>query len=190
MLNTLLSYVVPETAKRSSICHCIIKASRLRKALPPLLFGLGIECDHVFGSKWLVNELFKLGFSISYSEVNRFKKPVVANQPMGNSVINAYPKLFIQFAGDNVDHNIRTLDGSGRFHRMGTIAISTPFQGNSILNECDKISQGKAITFEVSTNNKGKAIHNYVRPVKSALSSVEIKPLIKVQSPVFYHLMI
>ena len=139
LLNTLLSYVVPETVKRSSICQCIIKASRPRIALPPLSFGLGIECDHAFGSKWLVNE-FKLGFSISYSEVNRFKKSVVANQPMGNSVINSYPKVFTQFAGDNVDHNIKTLDGSGTFHGMGIIAISTPFPGNSVLKECDKIS--------------------------------------------------
>ena len=36
----------------------------------------------------------------------------------------------------------------------------------------------------MSANNKGIAIHNYVHPVKSALSSVEIKPLIKLQSPV------
>ena len=99
-----------------SICQCIIKASRPCTILPPLLFGLGIDCDHVFGPKWLVNELFKLSFSISYSEVNRFKKSVVANQPMGNSVINSYPKVFTQFAGDNIDHSIRTLDGSGTFH--------------------------------------------------------------------------
>ena len=31
LLNTLLSYVVPEAVKRSSICQCIIKASRPRK---------------------------------------------------------------------------------------------------------------------------------------------------------------
>ena len=36
----------------------------------------------------------------------------------------------------------------------------------------------------MSANNKGIAIHNYVHPVKSALSSMEIKPLIKLQSPV------
>ena len=90
--------------------------------------------------------MLKLGFCISYSEVNRFKKSVVANQPMGNSVINSYPKVFTQFAGDNVDHNIRTLDGSGTFHGMGIIAISTPFPGNSVLKECDKISWGKDIT--------------------------------------------
>ena len=51
LLNTLLSYVVPDTVKRSSICQCVIKASRSLTALPPLLFGLGIECDHVSGSK-------------------------------------------------------------------------------------------------------------------------------------------
>ena len=128
LLNTLLSYVVPETVKRSSICQCVIKAPRPRTALPPLLFGLGIECDHVFGSKWLVNELFRLGFPISYSEVNRFKKSVVANQAMGNSVINAYPKVFTQFVGDNVYHNIRTLDGSGTFHGRGLWRYQLPFQ--------------------------------------------------------------
>ena len=69
----LLSYVVPETVKRSSICQCIIKASRPRTALPALLFHLGIECDHVFGSKWLLNELFNFGFPISYSEVNSLR---------------------------------------------------------------------------------------------------------------------
>ena len=36
----------------------------------------------------------------------------------------------------------------------------------------------------MSVNNKGIAIHNYVHPVKFALSSKEIKPLFKLQSPV------
>ena len=43
---------------------------------------------------------------------------------------------FIQFAGDDVDHNIRALNGSGTFYVMYIIAISTPFSGNSILKEC------------------------------------------------------
>ena len=72
LLSTFLSYLVPDTGNRASMCQCIIKSSRLRTALPPLLFGLGIECDHIFGSKWLVNELYRPGFSISYSEVSRF----------------------------------------------------------------------------------------------------------------------
>ena len=30
------------------------------------------------------------------------------------------------FVGDNVDHNILTIDGKGTFHGMGIIAILTP----------------------------------------------------------------
>lgn len=37
----------------------------LLKAVVPVialsLFGLGVEMDHVFGSKWLINELLRLG---------------------------------------------------------------------------------------------------------------------------------
>ena len=35
--------------------------------------------DHIFGSKWLINELLQLGFSISYDEVNRYKQSVIEN---------------------------------------------------------------------------------------------------------------
>ena len=153
------------------------------------MFGLGIKCDHVFGSKWLVNKLFKLGFSISYSEVNIFKKSAVANPSMGNLVINADSKVFIQFVGDNVDDSIRTLYGSGTFHIIGIIAISTPFQ-EVVLKECDNTSRGKNVTSEKSVNNKGIAIHNYVYPVEPALSLIEIKPHIKLSHQSFYHLMI
>ena len=67
---------------------------------------------------------------------------------------------------------------------MGIIAISTLFLGTSFLKECDKISRGEVITSEESVNNKGIAIHNYMHPIKSALSSMEIKPVIKLQPPV------
>ncbi|XP_030835634.1 uncharacterized protein LOC115921732 [Strongylocentrotus purpuratus] len=33
---------------------------------------------------------------------------------------------FVQYAADNVDHNIRTLDGNNTFHGMGMIAAITP----------------------------------------------------------------
>ena len=84
---------------------------------------------------------------------------------MGNSIINAYPKVFKQFVRDNVDHNIRILDGSGTFHGIEIILRSTPFPINSVLKECDKISLGKDITPEVSVN-KGIAWRNYMHPVK------------------------
>ena len=38
------------------------------------------QVDHMFGSKWLNNELFRLGFAVSYSEVNRIKQAVVVGK--------------------------------------------------------------------------------------------------------------
>ena len=35
---------------------------------------------------------------------------------------------YSQFAGDDVDHNIRTLDGSGTFLGMEIVAYQLPFQ--------------------------------------------------------------
>ena len=42
-----------------------------------------------------------------------------------------------------------SLRGSGTFHGMGIIAISTLFLGNSVLKEWDKISWGEIVTSEV-----------------------------------------
>ena len=81
--------------------------------------------DHVFASKWLVNELSRLGFSLTYHELTRFKQSAVQMDESG-STAEAYPESFTQWVGDNVDHNTVTLDGQGTFHGMGVISISTP----------------------------------------------------------------
>ncbi len=36
------------------------------------------------------------------------------------------PEQFVQFAADNVDYNVRSIDGHGTFHGMGIIATPTP----------------------------------------------------------------
>ena len=120
LLNTLWSYAVPETFKRSSICQCIIKASGPRTALSPLLICFGIECDHVFGSEWLGNELFKLGFSISHSEV--FKKSIVANQPMRNSAISSCSNAFTQFEG------VRDISWNGDYSDINSLSTNLCFK--------------------------------------------------------------
>ena len=40
--------------------------------------------------------------------------------------IPEHSSQFVQYAADNVDHNIRTLDGNNTFHGMGIIAMVTP----------------------------------------------------------------
>ena len=85
-------------------------------AIPPVLFGLVVECDHVFGSRWLIDKLNRLGLCFSYSEVNRFKQSVVSPQNIYDPEVNKHPETFTQFVADNVDHNLATHDGSGSFH--------------------------------------------------------------------------
>ena len=74
--------------------------------------------------KWLVNQLTKLGFSISNNEVTRCKQAVVKSMNTADSEIRPYPEVFTQWIADN--HNVRTLDGKHSFHGMGIIATSVP----------------------------------------------------------------
>ena len=62
--------------------------------------------DHVFGSKWLVNELNRLGFNISYDEVTRFKQSVIQDTDATELTSSFAAGTFTQFVADNVDHNV------------------------------------------------------------------------------------
>ena len=70
----------------------------------------------------------------------------------------AFEGQFVQYVTDNVDHNIRTLDGLGTFHGMGMIATLTP--GKTISSMVPRIN--------VSHNEIIKAgrikIHQYNYP--------------------------
>ena len=48
-----------------------------------------------------------------------------AAQSHGTDIPN-FTSQFVQYVADNVDHNIRTLDGNDTFHGMGMIATITP----------------------------------------------------------------
>ena len=106
-LKNLLGILIPNELKRVSIAHAIISASR-RSLSSPLLFGVGVQLDHSFGSKWLNNHLSRLGFSATYDEVWSYKKAAM-------ETVNIIPGIpsgsFVQWSADNVDHNTRTLDG-------------------------------------------------------------------------------
>ena len=52
-----LQPIIKSTMKRASIGQCLVQSARPRSAIPLWLFGLGVELDHTFGSKWLINKL-------------------------------------------------------------------------------------------------------------------------------------
>ena len=87
--------------------------------------GLIVEMDNVFGSKFLLNPLCKLGFSVSPDEVLRYKQSVKENEDTGNVNSNYFPGSFTQWMADNADHNAMTIDGKGSMHEMGCISSTT-----------------------------------------------------------------
>ena len=68
----------------------------------------------------------RLGFSITYDEVTRYKQSVIQHESLDSLLAEYFPGTFTQWVADNVDHNVATLDGLGTFHGMGMIAVSTP----------------------------------------------------------------
>ena len=80
---------------------------------------------HLSGSRHIVDLLHKLGFCSSYDEVKTFEQSAALHQ--GVDLYGVGPGgSCIQFVADNVDHNLKTLDGEGTFHGMGIIGAATP----------------------------------------------------------------
>ena len=121
-LQLLLQYLIPSNVKQLNIGQCIAQASRPRSIICPVLFGLGVQVEKSFASKWLVNHLYRLGYSISYDEVLRFKHSVI------DSSESPIPSdgSFCQWVADNVDHNQVTLTGKGTFHGMSFLSVLHP----------------------------------------------------------------
>ena len=110
-LQIFLRTLIKSEIKQVSIGQCILRATMSRSYIPPLRFGLGVELDHVFGSKWLITELARLGYCVSPDEVLLFKQYAVQAEPDEVSEFECYPSKFTQSVGDNIDHNLVTLDG-------------------------------------------------------------------------------
>ena len=101
-----------------------MQATRPRILIAPLQLGLGIHMHSHFASRFLIDTLHAHRFCSSYSEVQKYERCATLNQ--GLDIPGFFPGQFVQYVADNVDHDIRTLDGSGTFHGMGIIAVVTP----------------------------------------------------------------
>lgn len=87
--------------------------------IPLLLFALGVEIDHAIGSNSLLIELSKLGYSISYDEIKRYKQLLLMNESTLPTFVIAG---FTHFVADNVDCNVCHLGGRETFYDIGIIA--------------------------------------------------------------------
>ena len=125
-----MTILVPVKLKCSAISQCIVQATRPHSTIQPTPFGLAIQIDHSFGSKFLIQQLARLGMCVSYDGVIRYKQSVVMSQTLQNATAPVYPLAYTQCVADNVDYNVRTLDGNGTLHHMAV--ISRPFLGKSL----------------------------------------------------------
>ena len=76
-LKTFLQVLVRSDLRQNSIGQAIVQAAKPRSTIMPVPFGFAVELDHVFGSSWLLDELYQPGFCSSYTEVTRFKESVM-----------------------------------------------------------------------------------------------------------------
>ena len=76
-LQLFLQGICKNLLKQSSIGQAIVSAARPQSCIAPKLFGHGVDVDHVFGSRWLIDHLNELGFCISMNEVIRYKQSVI-----------------------------------------------------------------------------------------------------------------
>ena len=101
LLGYFLQELLLDEEKQISVGQCIVQAAKSQAVIPPLLLGLGVELDLKFRSKWLIDHLNNLGFSVTYGEVRRYKQSVlVANQE--SPVLPTYPDSFTQWVADNI----------------------------------------------------------------------------------------
>jgi len=94
--------------------------ARPRIFIAPLLLGLGVQLDDNYASKFLLQQLSRLGTSASYDEVERYRQSVLEATCPDSGIGHTFPSgMMTPWVANNVYHNFITLDGSGSFHGMG-----------------------------------------------------------------------
>ena len=85
---------------------------------------------------------------------------------------------------DNVDHNVRTLDGYGTFHGMGIISATMSSAGPVELHttQITQLPQ-QMLAFEV-TKNRSIDIVQYYGAEKSYLVTISLQPIDQLHQPV------
>ena len=145
------------------------------------MFAVGVQMDHVFGSKWLVTQLSRLGFSIGPDEVTRYKQTVLATEETTEVLKTYLPGAFTMWIADNVDHNPATIDGKGSLHDMGIISASTCLEGGTPSLNMEPVVRLKLQKVSKVTKNKGVPIVPYVNEDQTGLSKITFKELPKLE---------
>ena len=78
-----------------------------------------------------VDVLTPEGLVRSISVTIEGNKIISVGEKQGTEIPDFRSNDFIQYMADNVDHNLRTIDGLNSFHRMGIIGTVPPWKKNT-----------------------------------------------------------
>ena len=92
---------------------------RPRVVITPLKLGFAVQMHHLYRSRFGIDSLSTMGFSSFYPE-HRFEVNAACSRAPGvlGSDMNILDASLLS-VGDNVDHNIITLDGMCTFNGVG-----------------------------------------------------------------------
>ena len=85
-----------------SLGQALVNAVKSRWSLSPITFGLEIEVEKVFGSKWLLTELNRLGLCINPDKATRYKQSVICNESVLEFLKTNLNGSFSQWSADNL----------------------------------------------------------------------------------------
>ena len=180
LLKLFMECFVSDKLKQSSIAQSLIQASRPKTAMLPLPFALGVSLDR-YGSSDLIIQLARLGFCISCDELTRFKQSVMLRYTSLTAKDNPEKPKFAQFIADNVDHNVRTIDGTGTLHAMGIICaeIYELPQGGSFPQQSTRVPRlKKRLLASEACQNEAVPLLAFPKKPGAALSVVKLDPLV------------
>lgn len=183
LLQLFLNSLISNEVKRISVGQCIVQAVRPRSVIPPVTFAIGVSLHHEFGCERFIRCLNRLGLCISYDEVVRFEQSAVQSDQ--HILPEACHGLFTQWAADNVDSNICTLDGNNTFHGMGIMSMTIP--SDSVLTQgtfgYPPVQRLLRTSAAALVKNRGIPIHYYSPSDLRPLSSIALTPWIELQRP-------
>lgn len=95
-----------------------------------------------------------------------------------NDIASPEGTTFIQYVGDNTDHDLATIDGKNTHHGLGSISIANGNFSNENYMRCT-LPRDKKQKWSSIITNKGIPIKNYFHGDTSALKKIKFKSLTK-----------
>jgi hypothetical protein len=124
LLTLFLKRLIRCPLKQAALGQAIVQSARPQGNIMPLLFGIGVDSAQL-GVHQLQLKLQRFGFSVSTDEIRRYKHSIMQTIHDNDTISDDMTiEPIMHFVADNVDHNVRTLDGLGTFHGMGIISAS------------------------------------------------------------------